>query len=129
MRSDVVLICLLFAATPALGHGRPPVVPKPAPQAHLSLDLSNLHLHLFHEPSAAHADASAATSPGTAWSQQNSASDIAMGPLHAHFGTDDNPRANLSSYKLLGMDQLGSSIWHNQQGRSAKLLFVWPTDK
>ena len=131
MRLDIVLICTLFAASPALGHGHGIPVPKPLPQSHghVTLDLSNLHLHLFHEPSADEANGAATTSPGEAWSQQKSASDIAMGSLHAHFGADDNPRANLSIYQMQGADQLGNSIWHSQQGRSAKLLFVWPTQQ
>lgn len=97
------------------------------PQTHLSLDLSNLHLNLFHQRDSEEADASAGA--GMSWSQQKSLPNIGVGPLHAQFGADDNPGAGLSSYKLQGMDQLGNSMWHAEQGRAAKLMFVWPTEK
>lgn len=127
MRSDVVLMSLLVATMPA--SGRPLAVPKPMPESHVFLDLHNLHLHLFHDQNAP-ADASSARSVADAnWSQEKSLSNLSVGPLRAHFGVDDNPRAGLSSYGMQGTDQLGSSLWHNVQGRSAKLLFVWPTDK
>jgi hypothetical protein len=128
MRSGIVLVALLFATTAALG--RHAVVPKPLPQGRVFLDLSNLHLHLFHEQDPAASDSSAQSAdPQTQWSQGVTLPNLSMGPLHAQIGSDENPRANLSIYKLQGEDQLGSSVWHNQEGRQARILFIWPTDK
>ena len=127
MRAGIVLICFIFAASPVLGHGRSVVVPKPMPQTHLSLDLSNLHFNLFHQHDSEESAGTAGA--GTNWSDQKSLSSIGVGNLHAQFGADDNPRAGLSSYKLQGMDQLGNSMWHAEQGRAAKLMFVWPTEQ
>lgn len=89
------------------------------------LDLSGMHL--FHQPSASagFADWHESVEP----SHTPSLSKLGAGPLHAEFGLDDNPRANLSTYKLQGADQLGSSIWQAEQGKSAKLMFTWPTQK
>jgi hypothetical protein len=129
MRSEVVLISLLVGVVPAPAHQRL-AAPKPLPESRLSLDLGNLHFHLFHEPGSEAADASAAAgSAGSNWSQEKALPNLSVGPLHAKFGADDDPRAGLSSYKLQGGDQLGSSLWHDEQGRSAKLLFVWPTGR
>lgn len=115
------LAAFAVAATPVLG--RPVPVPKPMPSRHVLLDLDGIHL--FHEPNA----------PSTgfkAWDEHDGPSQplslpkLGVGPLHAEFGVDDNPRANLSTYKMQGADQLGSSIWQAEQGKSAKLMFTWP---
>lgn len=130
MRVGIVLVALLSATTAVLGHRI--AIPKPMPPGpgRVFLDLSGLHLHLFHEQDAADSGSSALPSdPATQWSQSSKFPNLAVGPLHAHFGVDDNPRANLSAYKLQGEDQLGRSMWLNEEGRSAKLLFIWPTDK
>jgi len=123
--AHLFLAGLFCAATPVLA--RPVAVPKPMPpNHHVLLDLSGLHL--FHEPSA--------QTPGfTRWdehfanSNTPSLSKLGSGPLHAEFGLDDNPRANLSTYRMQGADQLGSSVWQAEQGKSAKLMFTWPTEK
>ena len=123
-RAHLFLTALALAATPALA--RPVAVPKPMPTRHVMLDLSGVHL--FQEP----------TAPSTGfkvWDQHDGSSQplslprLGVGPLHAQFGVDDNPRANLSSYKMQGADQLGSSIWQAEQGKSAKLMFTWPTER
>jgi hypothetical protein len=123
-RAHFVLTAVVFAATPVLA--RPVAVPKPMRPNHVLLDLSGVHL--FHQPSA--------PSTGfTAWnehiedSHQVSLSKLGAGPLHAEFGLDDNPRANISGYNLQGVDQLGSSMWQAERGKSAKLMFTWPTEK
>jgi hypothetical protein len=124
MRVHLFLTALAFAATPLLA--RPVAVPKPVPSRHVLLDLSGIHL--FREP--------APSSAGfKAWEEHDGPSQavslprLGVGPLHAQFGLDDNPRANLSTYKMQGADQLGSSIWQAEQGKSAKLMFTWPTEK
>lgn len=123
-RAHLFLTALAFVVTPALA--RPVAVPKPMPTRHVMLDLSGVHL--FQEP----------TAPSTGlktWDQHDGSSQplslprLGVGPLHAQFGVDDNPRANLSSYKMQGADQLGSSIWQAEQGKSAKLMFTWPTER
>ena len=123
-RAHLFLFALGFAATPLLA--KPAAVPKSFPSKHVLLDLGGIHL--FQQP--------AAPSTGfTAWDQHDGPSQpltipkIGVGPLHAQFGVDDNPRAGLSSYKMQGGDQLGSSIWQAEQGKSAKLMFTWPTEK
>jgi hypothetical protein len=123
-RAHVILTMFVFAAAPVLA--RSGAVPKPRPASPVLLDLSGIHL--FHPPAA----------PSTAFSAWNthmaapppvSLSKLGAGPLHAEFGLDDNPRANLSGYQLQGVDQLGSTAWQAERGKSAKLMFTWPTDK
>lgn len=124
-RAHLFLFALGFAATPLLA--KPAAVPKPSPSKHVLLDLNGIHL--FQQP--------APSSSGSfrPWDQHDGASQpltlprIGVGALHAQFGVDDNPRAGLSSYKMQGADQLGSSIWQAEQGKSAKLMFTWPTEK
>lgn len=123
-KAQLFLVALALAATPVLA--RPATVLKPIPSRHVLLDLSGIHL--FHEP--------AAPVVGfKAWDQHDGPSQplslpkLGVGPLHAELGVDDNPRANLSTYKMQGADQLGSSIWQAEQGKSAKLMFTWPTQK
>jgi hypothetical protein len=123
-RAHVILTAVVFAATPVFG--RPTAVPKPRPANHVLLDLNGIHL--FHQ--------SAAPSMGfSPWDTHMGASPpvslpkLGAGPLHAEIGLDDNPRANLSGYQLQGMDQLGSTAWQAARGKSAKLMFTWPTDK
>jgi len=126
-RTHVFLTAFVFAAAPV--SARPAAVPKPRPVNpvnHVLLDLSGIHL--FHQP----------TTPSTAFSPWDthisaprpaSLSTFGSGPLHAEFGLDDNPRAGLSGYQLQGVDQLGSTAWQAERGKSAKLMFTWPTDK
>src|SRR5437868_4799150 len=123
-RTHVFLAAFVFAAAPV--SARPAAVPKPRPVNHVLLDLSGIHL--FHQP----------TTPSTGFSPWDthmsaphpaSLSALGAGPLHAEFGLDDNPRANLSGYQLQGVDQLGSTAWQAERGKSAKLMFTWPTDK
>ncbi|HLY06237.1 MAG TPA: hypothetical protein VKR31_10850 [Rhizomicrobium sp.] len=120
-RAHLFLAAMVFAAAPVLA--RPPAVPKPVPSRHVLLDLNGLHL--FHEPAPA-------STGFKAWDEHDGSSQplslpkLGVGPLHAEFGVDDNPRANLSTYKMQGADQLGSSIWQAEQGKSAKLMFTWP---
>ena len=124
MRTHLVLTVFALAASAVLA--RPVGVPKPRPPSHVMLDLSGVHL--FHQPSSA-------STGFTAWDQHAAASQapslskLGAGPLHAEFGLDDNPRANLSIYGLQGADQLGNSMWQAEQGKSAKLMFTWPTEK
>lgn len=126
MRAHLFLTVLALAASPVLA--KPVAVPKPSPSRHVLLDLSGLHFHLFQGPSS--------TATGfKAWDQHDGSSQpltmpkLGGGPLHVELGVDDNPRANLSTYKMQGADQLGSSIWQAEQGKSAKLMFTWPTEK
>ena len=129
MRFNVVLAILLFVTTAAAGRPLRLQNGTPQSQGPVLLDLSSLHLHLFHQQDPV--DSSGV--PGSVaaadknWSQQSSLPPFSMGPLRAHFGEDDNPWGNLSAYQ----SQLGSSAWEDQENksRSAKLLFVWPTDK
>jgi hypothetical protein len=116
------LFAFVCAATPVFA--RPAAMPKPMPPNHVfHFDLSGVHF--FHEPSSG-------STAFTPWDEHAapehplSLSRIGVGPLHAEFGVDDNPRANLSTYKMQGGDQLGSSIWQAEQGKSAKLMFTWP---
>ena len=127
MRAHLFLTALALAATPVLA--RPVAVPKPPPSKHVLLDLNGLHLHLFQEPAASPSTGFKAWDQHDGASQALSLSKIGVGPLHAEFGMDDDPRANLSPYKMQGADQLGSSIWQAEQGKSAKLMFTWPTEK
>jgi hypothetical protein len=123
-RVHLVLIVFVLGTTAALARHAAPV--KPLPSRHVFLDLGSMHL--FHEPAAP----TAAFKPWDehfASSQPPSLPKIGVGPLHAQFGVDDNPRANLSTYKMQGADQLGSSVWQAEQGKSAKLMFTWPTEK
>lgn len=123
-KAHLFLTALAFAVTPA--WGRPVPVPKPMPNKHVLLDLNGIHLFQERTPS---------STGFKAWdehdgrSQPPSLPKLGVGPLHAEFGVDDNPRANLSTYKMQGADQLGSSIWQAEQGKSAKLMFTWPTEK
>jgi hypothetical protein len=129
MRFNVVLAALLLVTTAATG--RPLRLEKGVPQSPgpVFLDLNALHLHLFHQQDAAESPGTAApaTTPGKDWSRQSGMAPLFTGPLRAHFGEDDNPWGNLSAYQ----SQMGSSAWEDQENksRSAKLLFVWPTDK
>lgn len=127
-RAGIVLTALLISTTPIIG--RPIATPKPIPQRHMLLDLSNIHLHLFRlnsDPADVGSRQSAGS--GSDWAERLNLPSLSLGALHAEFGTDDNPRAHLSTYELMGEDQLGNSVWHAQAGRTAKLLFIWPTDK
>ena len=126
-RTHVLLTAFVFAAAPV--SARPAAVPKPRPvnpASHVLLDLSGIHL--FHKP----ATSSMNFSPWhthMAASPPASLSKLGAGPLHAEIGLDDNPRAGLSGYQLQGVDQLGSTAWQAERGKSAKLMFTWPTDK
>jgi hypothetical protein len=123
-RVHLFLAALVLAATPVLS--RPIAQPKPMLPGHILLDLHGLHL--FQQPSAP-------SSGLTPWDEHAgdahtlSLPRLGLGPLHAELGVDDNPRANLSIYKMQGADQLGSSIWQAEQGKSAKLMFTWPTER
>jgi|SRR5437588_12851980 len=124
-RTPVVLTALVFTVMPAFG--RPAAAPKPMMQNRVLLDLSGIHL--FHpQPITPSTPLAGSDAQSGAW-HPLSLPKFAVGPLHAELGMDDNPRANLSTYKLQGADQLGSSVWQAEQGKSAKLLFTWPTDK
>lgn len=122
MRLQVVLTSLFLASSAAIAHPRTPV--KPAPPAPVLLDLGKLHL--FHQPEAAEA-AGAVQPKQEDWSAQRALPSLSMGALHAQFGQDDNPWAHLQNYQ----SQLGGSAWEDQQNKShsAKLMFVWPTEK
>ena len=123
-RALLFLAACVFAVMPAIA--RPSAVAKRAPSDHVLLDLSAVHL--FRPPSAPSTGLTDWADHATA-SQQLSLPRLGVGPLHAELGVDDNPRANLSTYKMQGADQLGSSIWQAEQGKSAKLMFTWPTEK
>jgi len=126
MRLPGVLLTLLLVATAAAA--RPFPAPKPLQPARPLLNLGSFSL--FRE--AMTAEPVASPTRGGAdekWSQGSDLPNLSLGPLRAHFGSDDNPRADLSIYRMQGMDQLGSAVLANQRGRSAKILFVWPTDK
>src|SRR4029077_20969403 len=126
-RTHVILTAFVFAAAPV--SARPAAVPKPRPVNpvnHVLLDLSGIHL--FHQPTTPSTDFSP-LSTHMSTSPPVSLSKLGAGPLHAEFGLDDNPRANISGYEQQGVDQLGSSVWQAERGKSAKLMFTWPTDK
>src|SRR2546423_1358442 len=123
-RAHLILTAVAIAATPAFA--RRVAVPKPIPPNHVLLNLNGMHL--FHQP----AEPSTGFTPWNTHlgeSRTLSLSKLGAGPLHAEFGLDDNPRANISGYQLQGVDQLGSSMWQAERGKSAKLMFTWPTDK
>jgi hypothetical protein len=122
-RTHFILTAFVFAAAPVLA--RPATAPKPRSASHVLLDLSGIHL--FHQP--APSTAFSAWDTHMAAAPPVSLSKLGAGPLHAEFGLDDNPRANLSGYQLQGVDQLGSTAWQAERGKSAKLMFTWPTDK
>ena len=126
MRLNAVFMFLLFATTAAIAapHG----AVKPVPQPPVLLDLGKLHL--FHLPEAsdsAMADPSLPQHEDLSQAPQEQVPGLAMGPLHAQIGEDDDPWAHLQAYE----SQLGGSVGEDQQNKSraAKLLFVWPTDK
>jgi len=121
MRFNIVLMSLLLASTTVVARQVSPV--KPVPQPPVLLDLSKLHF--FHPPEAS--ETAAAQPKQQDWSAQKPLPSLSVGALHAQFGQDDNPWAHLQSYQ----SQLGGSAWEDQQNKShsAKLLFVWPTDK
>ena len=123
MRLRIVLMSLAFASTSALAN--PHGLLKPVPQPPVLLDLGKLHL--FHLPEAPDPAAAAAGPKQQDWSAQRALPSLSVGALHAQFGQDDNPWAHLQSYQ----SQLGGSAWEDQQNKShsAKLMFVWPTDK
>jgi len=126
-RVHFVLTVFAFAAAPVLA--RSPAVPKPRPviaSNHVLLDLNGLHL--FREPATPSAGFSRLDTHIAA-PDALSLSRLGAGPLHAEFGLDDNPRANISGYQMQGVDQLGSSMWQAERGKSAKLMFTWPTEK
>lgn len=124
MRFGIVFLSLVLASTAAVAHPRGSL--KPVPQAPVLLDLGKLHL--FHPPEASDTATATATQPKQQdWSVQRPLPSLSMGALHAQFGQDDNPWAHLQNYQ----SQLGGSAWEDQQNKShsAKLMFVWPTDK
>jgi hypothetical protein len=124
MRFEIVVMSLLLASTVAVANPRGTL--KPIPQAPVMLDLGKLHL--FHPSEAPDPAAGAALQPKQQdWSAQGGLPNLSMGALRAQFGQDDNPWAHLQNYQ----SQLGGSAWEDQQNKShsAKLLFVWPTDK
>jgi hypothetical protein len=124
MRFKIGVVCLLLIGTGAFAHPRGLV--KPAPQAPVLLDLGKLHL--FHLPGTSDPSANAAAQPKQEdWSAQRALPNLSVGALHAQFGQDDNPWAHLQNYQ----SQLGGSAWEDQQNKShsAKLMFVWPTEK
>ncbi|HEY2445919.1 MAG TPA: hypothetical protein VGI20_09305 [Rhizomicrobium sp.] len=127
-RLDAVLCAVFLAASPAIA--RPVASPKPlTPHSHVLLDLGGFSLFHRQQPS----DSSSSglfSGSGAQWSQQKSGAGLSLGgPLRAQFGPNDDPRAGLSSYKLQGMDQLGSEMSESHVGQAAKILFVWPTEK
>jgi len=124
-KAHLFLALFAFAVTPVLA--RSVAVPKPLPGKHVLLDLNGMHL--FHEPAAPSSTGLKPWDEHDGPSQAPSLPKLGVGPLHAEFGVDDNPRANLSTYKMQGADQLGSSIWQAEQGKSAKLMFTWPAQK
>jgi hypothetical protein len=131
MRRAHLFLAVAIAATPSFA--RPVAVPKPIPPNHVLLQpnhvLLNLNgMHLFRQP-AEPSTGFTAWSTHVAESRTPSLSRLGAGALHAEFGLDDNPRANISGYQLQGVDQLGSSMWQAERGKSAKLMFTWPTDK
>ncbi len=125
MRLRVVVMSLLVASSAAVAHPRGET--KAPPQSPVLLDLGKLHL--FRPPEASDPAEAAVQPKQQDWSAsaQHALPNLSMGPLRAHFGQDDNPWAHLQNYQ----SQLGGSAWEDQQNRShsAKLLFVWPTDK
>lgn len=135
MRFNIILAGLLLTVTGA--GAQPGPVPKPpipqnrAVAGHTLLDLAHLHLfHLFHQADTSEpAAAQPAVDPAHDWSRQSDLPDLSMGPLHPEFGHDDNPYSALSASEM--PDQLGSSVWKDLQNKShsAKLMFIWPTDK
>jgi len=127
MRFSIVSISFVLAATGTMAH--PLAIPKPLAPGPVFLDLGSIRLHLFRREDGNSASSAPSLATSKDWSAQSTLPKLSMGPLRAEFGSDDNPRANLSSYKLQGVDQLGSSVWEAEKGRAAKILFVWPTDK
>jgi hypothetical protein len=124
MRFEIVFISLVLASTTAVANPRGTL--KPVPQPPVLLDLGQLHL--FHLPDASNAaTAASAQAKQEDWSAQRQLPSLSSGPLRAQFGEDDNPWAHLQGYQ----SQLGGSAWEDQENksRSAKLLFVWPTEK
>jgi hypothetical protein len=129
MRLDVLTCAFFLAVIPATA--RPLATPKPLPPPSSPkplLDLSGLHL--FHEQQPSDPNAAAALAGSSAqWSRGRDVTGLSLGPLRAQVGADDKPRDGLQSYELQGMDLLGSAMSKYNNGQSAKLLFVWPTDK
>jgi hypothetical protein len=124
MRFEFVLMSLLLASTTVVA--RPVGTVKPVPEPPVLLDLGKLHL--FHLPDASDSATPTAAQPKQQdWSAQGGLPSLSVGALHAQFGQDDNPWAHLQNYQ----SELGGSAWEDQENRSrsAKLLFVWPTDK
>lgn len=127
MRLDVLTCAILLAATAATA--RPLATSKPlAPPPKPLLDLSGLSLFHERQPSEPGSPQSFSGN-GAQWSQGRDVTGLSLGHLRAQVGADDKPRDGLQSYELQGMDLLGNAMSKNSTGQSAKLLFVWPTDK
>ena len=127
MRLDVLTCAFLLAAIPATA--RPLATTKPLPSAPKPLlDLSGLKFFHQQQPSDANPTGSLAGS-GAQWSRGRDVTGLSLGPLRAQVGADDKPRDGLQSYELQGMDLLGNAMSKNKTGQTAKLLFVWPTDR
>ena len=127
MRLDVLTCAFLLAAIPATA--RPLATTKPLPPAPKPLlDLSGLKFFHQQQPSDANPTGSLAGS-GEQWSRSRDVTGLSLGPLRAQVGADDKPRNGLQSYELQGMDLLGNAMSKNNTGQTAKLLFVWPTDR
>ena len=129
MRFGVLTCAFLLAATAATA--RPLATPKPLPippPPKPLLDLSGLSLFHERQPSEPGSPQSFSGN-GAQWSQGRDVTGLSLGHLRAQVGADDKPRDGLQSYELQGMDLLGNAMSKNSSGQTAKLLFVWPTDK
>jgi hypothetical protein len=118
----------LIAAGPATTRPLATPKPLPPPPQRPLLDLSRLNIfHRLQFPGSASSGSLAGA--GEQWSKAQSVTGLSLGPIRAQVGPNDDPREGLSSYGLQGMDQLGTEMMENHNGQSAKILFVWPTDK
>jgi len=127
MRLGVLTCAVLLAATAATARPLATSKPLPPPPKPL-LDLSGLSLFHERQPSESVSPQSFSGNGGQ-WSQGRDVTGLSLGHLRAQVGADDKPRDGLQSYELQGMDLLGNAMSKNSTGQSAKLLFVWPTDK
>lgn len=124
-RAHFFVAAFVLAAAPVCA--RPVAIPKPMPPKRVLLDLGSIHL--FRPPAAVPSPSDSTADLALGGRQPLTIPKIGVGPLHWVLGLDDDPRAGLSSYQLQGGDQLGSSVWEAERGKSAKLMFIWPTEK
>ena len=126
MRPIWVLVVLVLSSLPVAARSG---LGSHAPSHH-PLDLSAIGSFNDEDANATARDLPLIRPSTETWSHGLTLPSLSLGPLHAEIGgaaSGDVTRAHIASYKLQGVDVLGSTISGHVDGRSAKVLFVWPT--